>query len=69
MTSVKKAENNSESYAPSYFHAYMINGIVKIIEGHSSMGKVLIEENVEIQPCTDNINVFSKFKFSKNVLL
>lgn len=30
VTSIKKAENNSESYAPSYFHAYMINGIVKI---------------------------------------
>ena len=45
----------------------VINGIVKIIEGNSSMGKVLIEENVEIQPCTDNINVFSKFKFSKNI--
>lgn len=30
MTSNKKSEKNLESYAPSYFHAYMINGTVTI---------------------------------------
>lgn len=32
VTSSKKSEKNLDSYAPSYFHAYMINGIVKIPE-------------------------------------
>lgn len=32
VTSNKKSEKNLDSYAPSYFHAYMINGIVKIPE-------------------------------------
>lgn len=30
FTSNKKSENNTDSYGPSYFHAYMINGVVKI---------------------------------------
>ena len=48
-------------------HEKKLNAIVKIIEGDSKSGKVLIEENIEIQPCIDNINVISKVKFTKNI--
>ena len=46
----------------------IVKGIVKMIEGNSMTGKVLIEENTEIHPCLDNIHTISKVKFSKNIL-
>ena len=45
----------------------LINGIVKVIEGNSTEGKVLFEEHAEVHPCFDNINIISKVKFSNSI--
>lgn len=46
----------------------VINGVIKIIEGPSIAGKILLEQNAELQPCFDNINIISKIEFSKKII-
>lgn len=45
----------------------VINGNIKISEGNSMLGKVLLEENVEIPPSTDKLSPSYEIKFSKPV--
>ena len=44
-----------------------LNGIVKIYEGNAASGKILYEENTEIQPSSDELNPSFKIKFSTSV--
>ena len=45
----------------------IMNASIKIIEGASFSGKVLIEENTEIQPSNNKLNTMTKIKFNKSV--
>ena len=49
------------------FQNKIITGIIKILEGTSISGKVLLEENVEIMPSNNELNFIYKIKFSKKV--
>ena len=45
----------------------IMNASIKILEGASFSGKVLIEENAEIQPSNNKLNTMTKIKFNKSV--
>ena len=44
-----------------------MNGTIKILEGNSFAGKVLIEESAEVQPSSNKLNPLAKIKLNKSV--
>ena len=45
----------------------VMNGTIKILEGNSFAGKVLMEENAEVQPSSNKSNPLAKIKLNKSV--
>ena len=45
----------------------VMNGTIKILEGNSFAGKVLIEENADVQPSNNKLNPLAKIKLNKSV--
>ena len=46
----------------------VMNGIIKILEGNSFAGKILVEENAEVQPSNNKLNPLTKIYLSKSVI-
>lgn len=45
----------------------VINAIIKVLEGPSTMGKSILEENIEISPSSDKIGAICQIYFSKHI--